>query len=55
MGKKKNLKGLDEFEIEFIENKMKRDSDLNYLTSCGIVTQIKTLSIKLEIKCKNEK
>ena len=55
MGKKKNLKGLDEFEIEFIENKMKGDSALNYLTSCGMVTQLKTLSFKLDIKCKNEK
>ena len=55
MGKKKNLKGLDEFEIEFIENKMKGDSALNYLTSCGMVTQLKALSFKLDIKCKNEK
>ena len=55
MGKKKNLKGLDEIEIEFIENKMKGDSALNYLTSCGMVTQLKALSFKLDIKCKNEK
>lgn len=55
MGKKKNLKGLDEFEIEFIENKMKGDSALNYLTSCGMVTQLKALNFKLDIKCENEK
>jgi len=56
MGKKKNLKdSLDELEIEFIEKKMKGDSALNYLTSCGMATQLKALSFKLEIKCKNEK
>ena len=41
MGKKKNLKDLDELEIEFIEKKMKGDSALNYLTSCGMITQLK--------------
>ena len=55
MGKKKNLKGLDELELEFIEEKMKKDSALNYLTSCGYTTQLKALSFKLDIKCKNEK
>lgn len=56
MGKKKNLKGsIDEFEMEFIEQKMKGDSALNYLTSEGLCTKLKTLSYKLDIKCKNEK
>ena len=55
MGKKKNLKGLDEIELEFIEDKMKGDSALNYLTSCGLTTHLKALSFKLDIKCKNEK
>ena len=55
MGKKKNLKGLDELELEFIEEKMKGDSALNYLTSCGMATHLKALSFKLEIKCKNER
>ena len=55
MGKKKNLKDLDELEKEFIEAKMKGDSALNYLTSCGMVTQLKALNFKLDIKCKNEK
>ena len=55
MGKKKNLKGLDEFELDFIEKKMNGDSALNYLTSCGMITQLKALSFKLDIKCKNEK
>ena len=55
MGKKKNLKGIDELDMQFIEDKMKGDSALNYLTSCGMVTQLKALSFKLDIKCKNEK
>jgi len=55
MGRKKNLKDLDELEKEFIETKMKGDSALNYLTSCGMVTQLKALNFKLDIKCKNEK
>lgn len=54
MGKKKNLKELDEFELQFIEEKMKGDSALNYLTSCGMITQLKTLGYKLDIKCKTE-
>lgn len=55
MGKKKNLKGsIDEFEMEFIEQKMKGDSALNYLTSEGLCTKLKTLSYKLDIKCKTE-
>jgi len=55
MGKKKNLQTLDDVELEFIEKKMKGDSALNYLTSCGMATQLKALSFKLDIKCKNEK
>lgn len=56
MGKKKNLKeNLSDIELEFIEEKMKKDNALNYLTSCGLATHLKALSFKLEIKCKNEK
>lgn len=55
MGKKKNLKGIDELEMEFVEQKMKGDSALNYLTSCGMVTQLKTLNYKVDIKCKSQK
>ena len=56
MGKKKNLKGsIDEFEMEFIEQKMKGDSALNYLTSEGLCTKLKTLNFKLNVKCKNDK
>lgn len=55
MGKKKNLRDLDELELEFIEKKMKGDSSFNYLTSCGMSTHLKNLRFKLDIKCKNEK
>lgn len=55
MGKKKNLQNLSELEIEFIEQKMKGDSALNYLTSEGLCTKLKTLNYKLDVKCKNNK
>lgn len=55
MAKKKNLKGIDEIELEFIEEKLKKDSALNYLTSCGLSTKLKTLNFKLDVKCKNER
>lgn len=55
MAKKKNLKELDELELEFIEKKMKGDSALNYITSEGLCTRLKTLNFKLNIKCKNQK
>ncbi len=55
MGKKKNLQSLSEEELEFIDDKMKRDSALNYLTSEGLLTRLKTLNFKLNIKCKNNK
>ena len=55
MGKKKNLKGLDEIELEFIEEKMKGDNALNYLTSEGLCTRLKSLNFKLDVKCKNQK
>jgi phosphate starvation-inducible PhoH-like protein len=56
MGKKKNLKeSISELEMEFIEKKMKGDSALNYLTSEGLCTKLKTLSYKLDVKCKNQK
>ena len=56
MGKKrKNFETLDELEKEFIEEKMKRDSALNYLTSEGLCTKLKTLNFRLDIKCKTEK
>lgn len=55
MGKKKNLKDLDEFELNYIEKKMKGDSAFNYITSEGLCTKLKTLNFKLNVKCKNNK
>ena len=55
MGKKKNLQGIDALELEFIEQKMKGDSALNYLTSEGLCNKLKTLGYRIDIKCKNEK
>lgn len=55
MGKKKNLQSLSEEELDFIEEKMKKDSALNYLTSEGLCTKLKALNFKLDIKCKSEK
>lgn len=54
MGKKKNLKDLDEFEVNYIEKKMKGDSAFNYITSEGLCTKLKTLNFKLDVKCKTE-
>lgn len=54
MGRKKNLKGIDELELQFIEEKMKADSALNYLTSEGLTTKLKAMNFKLDIKCKTE-
>lgn len=55
MARKKNLKDLDELEMEFIDRKMKSDSAFNYLTSDGLCTKLKTLNYKLDIKCKTER
>lgn len=55
MGKKKHLKEIDEFDKQIIEEKMKSDSALNYLTSEGLCTRLKTLNYKLNVKCKNDK
>lgn len=55
MGRKRHLECLSEVEAEFIERKMKGDSALNYLTSEGLCTKLKTLNYKLDVKCKNNK
>lgn len=56
MGKKKNLSGnIDELEMEFINEKMKKDSAYNYITSEGLCTKLKTLNFRLNVKCKNSK
>lgn len=52
MGRKKNLKGVDESDIEFIENKMGygfNDRTQNY------ITPLKSFDYKVVIKCKNKK
>ena len=54
MGKKKNLQTLTETELEFIENKMRGDSAINYITSEGLCSRLKTLSYKIDVKCKTE-
>ena len=56
MGRKKHLKGIDDFDMEFIDSKMRADalsSGLEYLDAYK--NQLKTLNYKLEIKCKNQK
>lgn len=56
MSKKKNLKsGVDDLEMEFIEEKMKKDSALNYLTSAGMKSEMKAFNFKVEVKCKNQR
>lgn len=56
MAKKKLLKELDEADLQLIEDKMKRENNTHsYLTSCDLMTDLKTLSFKLDIKCKNER
>ena len=56
MGKKKHLNGIDELDMEFIDAKMRLNElspGLEYLDAYK--NQLKTLSYKLEIKCKNQK
>jgi len=56
MGKKKNLKGLDEFDLEFINEKLgKTVADYISPDEMVSVSSLKTLNYKLDIKCKNEK
>lgn len=55
MGKKKNLKGIDESDLQLIEEKMKGENAFNYLTSAGLCTKLKSLNFKLNVKCKNDK
>ena len=55
MGKKKNLKGLTNDELDYIDRKMGSDSALNYLTSEGLGTRLKALNFKLNVQCKNKK
>lgn len=53
MAKKKHLKGIDETEMDAINEKIKYDSEINYFSYDS--TKLKTLGFKLNVKCKNEK
>lgn len=55
MGRKKNLKGIDEFEMQLIDEKMESMHTHDYLTSCGLITHLQATNFKLDVKCKNEK
>ena len=57
MGKKKNLKGLDEFEIDFINEKLEGNRVSDYIDPDGLINVrgLKALNYKLNIKCKNQK
>lgn len=57
MAKKKNLKGLEDVELEFINEKLKGDSILNYRSGEDILntTSLKMLNYKVSVKCKNSK
>lgn len=56
MGKKKNLKGLDEFDKNYIEEKM-GNNVCDYIDSDSIVSisGLKALNFKLDIKCDSVK
>ena len=56
MGKKKNLKGLDEFDLEYINEKLGK-SVTDYISPDDVVSAsaLKALGYKIDIKCKNEK
>ena len=49
MGRKKNLKGIDEEDIEFINAKMNGDRSANY------IAPLKSFEYKVVVKCKNKK
>ena len=57
MGKKKNLKGLEEFEIDFINEKLEGNRVSDYIDPDGLINVrgLKALNYKLNIKCKNQK
>lgn len=56
MAKKKHINGIDDFDMDYIDSKMRHDTlseGLEYLDAYK--KQLKTLSYKLDIKCKNQK
>ena len=57
MGKKKNLKGLEEFELNLINEKLEGNRVSDYIDPDGLIniTTLKALNYKLNIKCKNQK
>jgi len=56
MGRKKNLKGLDEFDLELINEKLGK-SVVDYINPDEMISinSLKALNYKIEIKCKTEK
>ena len=56
MGRKKNLKGLDKSDLEYINEKSGK-SVADYMNSDDMVSasNLKALNFKLDIKCKNKK
>lgn len=54
MGKTKRLKEIDEADLAFIEEKMGRKQD-NCVPINNYAIQLKSLSFKLDVKCKNAK
>ena len=56
MGKKKNLKGLDEFELDLINEKLgKTTADYINPDEMVSVNNLKALNFKLNIKCKTDR
>lgn len=57
MAKKKNLKNIDEADIEFINEKLSGKNVSDFINPEEMVsaTVLKSLSYKLDIKCKNNK
>ena len=51
MGRKKNLKGIDESDLELINAKMNYNSDDRIQ---NFITPLKSFEYKIVIKCKNK-
>lgn len=56
MGRKKNLKGIDDFEVDLINEKLGK-SVTDYINPDDMVsaTALKALNYRLDVKCKTEK
>lgn len=55
MGRKKNLKGIDESDIEYIDSKMSYNVDDKNDYSSNTQSSKKLLNYKVSLKCKNKK